>query len=102
MSEWFDTIEQDKLKAGDHHVCVIEDKAIAVFNLEDNYFAIEDYCTHQGLPLSEGPVEGDEIECPFHGARFCIKTGEVKTPPACVNLTTFETRVHEGLIQVKV
>jgi 3-phenylpropionate/trans-cinnamate dioxygenase ferredoxin component len=97
---WFDIINQTDLKTGEHHVCVIEDKALAIFNLAQGIFAIEDFCPHQGLPISDGAIIDNEIECPFHGARFCIKTGEVKSPPACVNLTTFETRIHEGMIQV--
>lgn len=98
---WVDIIEADAIKPGEHHVCIVDVHPVAVFNLQGDFYTIEDMCTHAALPLSEGPVEGDEIECPFHGARFCIKTGEVKAPPACVNLTTYETRVHQSIIQIK-
>lgn len=102
MSEqWFDIIEADTLKAGQHHVKVVEDIAIAVFNLSGEFYAIEDNCPHQSLPLSDGAIDGNEIECPFHGARFCLKTGAVTAPPAFEGLATFETRIHQGMVQVK-
>lgn len=101
MSEqWHDVISQQTLLSGQHHVLVIKDKAIAVFNLDGQFYAIEDYCPHQGLPLSDGLVSDHEIECPFHGARFCIKSGEVKAPPAHCGLTTYKTRIENQVVQV--
>ena len=47
-------------------------KSIALFKLDDEFFAIDDTCTHKGGPLSEGNIEGDEVECPWHGAHFNI------------------------------
>lgn len=99
---WYNIIEQDKLLDGQHHVCVIQDKAIAVFNLNNEFYAIEDYCPHQGLPLSEGLVENGEIECPFHGARFCLKSGQVLSPPACQSLTTYDVVTELGMIRIKI
>lgn len=100
--KWFDVLPEKDLQPGDHTVMVAEGIPIAVFNLNGQFFAIEDCCTHQGLPLSDGYVEEDTITCPFHGAKFCIKSGEVVAPPAFENLPTYETRVQEGMIQVKV
>ncbi len=98
--QWMDTIPAVQITPQEHHVCILKDKAIAIFSIEDNFYAIEDSCPHQALPISEGAVDGSDIECPFHGARFCLKSGEVKSPPACTNLTTFQTRVQDGLLQV--
>ena len=98
--QWLDTIAAAHITAQEHHVCVLKDKAIAIFCIDGDFYAIEDSCPHQALPISEGAVDGHEIECPFHGARFCLKSGEVTAPPACSNLTTFQTRVQEGLLQV--
>lgn len=101
MSEsWHNVIHHQEILPGRPHVVVIQDKAIAVFNLEGEFYAIEDFCPHQGLPLSEGPVEQNEIECPFHGARFCLKTGEVKSPPAWSGLNTFHTRIENSVVQI--
>jgi 3-phenylpropionate/trans-cinnamate dioxygenase ferredoxin subunit len=81
-------------------VMVVNDKAIAIFNIDNQLFAIEDCCTHQGLPLSDGYVEGNQITCPFHGAQFCLKTGDALSPPAFEKLNTFETRIKDNLIQI--
>lgn len=102
MTQWIDVVPQIQLPPGKHHVIVVKNYAIAVFNLNGEYFAIEDCCTHQGLPISEGTIEGDIITCPFHGAKFCIKTGEVTCPPAFENLTTFDVRIIAGMIQIKI
>ncbi|MCS5710894.1 Rieske 2Fe-2S domain-containing protein [Candidatus Berkiella aquae] len=102
MSEWFDFTTKEACQPGHPIVKAINGHPIALFNLNGEYYAIEDSCPHQGLPLSDGPVLGNEIICPYHGARFCIKTGEVTAPPAYEDLPTFEVRIIEGMIQVKV
>ncbi len=68
---------------------------IALFNLNGEFYAIEDVCTHDGGPLVEGEiVNGHEVKCPRHGARFDIRTGEALSLPA------FEpTAVYEVYIQ---
>jgi 3-phenylpropionate/trans-cinnamate dioxygenase ferredoxin component len=59
----------------------VEDRKIAVFRFEDGFYAIEDICTHDGGPLAEGEIEGHEVICPRHGARFDIRTGAALTLP---------------------
>ena len=54
----------------------VEDRKIAVYRLEDGFYAIDDICTHDGGPLAEGEIEDHEVICPRHGARFDIKTGQ--------------------------
>lgn len=100
MREWIDVVAISSLADGRRHTSVIKGRSILVFNLQGKFYAIEDCCTHQGLPLSEGELEGNEITCPFHGAKFNIITGEVTEPPAFEDLVTFETRVVAGMIQV--
>jgi 3-phenylpropionate/trans-cinnamate dioxygenase ferredoxin subunit len=74
---------------------------IVVFNLGGRYFAIEDVCTHDGGQLTGGVVEGEEIVCPRHGARFSIRTGAALTAPAYEPTATFPVRVENGEIQVR-
>ena len=78
----------------------IEDRHIAVYRLDDGYYAIEDTCTHDGGPLAEGTIEGEVIECPRHGARFDIRSGAVLSMPATSPVTTYPVRVAGGEIQV--
>lgn len=74
---------------------------VAVARCGDEYFAIEDICTHDGAELTGGPVEGTEIVCPRHGARFCLRTGEALTPPAYEPVRVFETRIADGRLWVR-
>lgn len=101
LNNWTDVANIDEIPDQECKIVEINDMPIAVFNLEGNYYAIEDNCPHQHLPLADGIVEDSTITCPYHGAMFSIITGEVLSPPACDNLRTFITRVHEGKVQVK-
>ena len=77
--------------------------AMALVRVDDQYYAVQDFCTHRLGPLSEGRLCGDaELECPWHGSRFDVRTGQVTQGPAKVKLKTFETRVVDGVIQVRV
>ncbi|MFN7098162.1 MAG: Rieske 2Fe-2S domain-containing protein, partial [Gammaproteobacteria bacterium] len=58
-----------------------------------HFYAIQDLCTHDGGDLAGGEIEDDEIICPRHGARFCIMTGEVRTPPAYEDIETFAVKI---------
>lgn len=71
----------------------VEDRKIAVFRLEDGFYAIEDICTHDGGPLAEGEIEEDQVICPRHGARFDIKTGTALTLPAVTPVESYPVRV---------
>jgi 3-phenylpropionate/trans-cinnamate dioxygenase ferredoxin subunit len=101
MSEWVDVARVDEFKTGTRHVVDVEDVMIAVFNLEGDFYAIEDICTHDGESLTGAAVEGDEIICPRHGARFNIKTGEALTAPAYEPVNTFAVRIKDGMVQVR-
>lgn len=99
---WIDVIAADALQEGECHVIVHANNPIAVFKHVDNFYAIEDRCSHENLPLSEGFIEKDNIVCPFHGAKFCLKTGKATAPPAFVDIKSYETRVVDNMIQVLV
>jgi len=64
------------------------------------YHAIEDLCSHEAEALSWGVVEGEEVICPRHGARFSLVTGAALTPPAYEPVAVFPVRVEEGVVQV--
>lgn len=101
MSDWVDVAPVNDLPPGGSRVVDADDVMIAVFNLGGEYYAIEDVCTHDGGELGSGAVEGDEIVCPRHGARFNIKTGEVTAPPAYEAVAIFPVRVQDGMVQVR-
>ena len=101
MSDWVTVAKTDEPAPGEWRTLDVDGTAVVVFNIEGDYYAIEDVCTHDGGQLTGGTVEGDQIVCPRHGARFCIKTGEALTPPAYEPTAKFPVRVHESTVQVR-
>jgi 3-phenylpropionate/trans-cinnamate dioxygenase ferredoxin subunit len=101
MSDWVDVVDANSLAEGKNIVINVDGTDIAVFNIEGAFYAIEDVCSHDGAEIASGTLEGDEIICPRHGARFCVKTGEVKAPPAYENITCFPLRIENGKVQVR-
>lgn len=80
----------------------VSGKKIALFNLEGSFYAIDDTCTHRGGPLSEGEIEGEQVTCPWHGAIYNIKSGEVLSPPAPKGVACYNVRVAGTDIEVEV
>ena len=79
----------------------INGKAIAVFNVDGKFYAINDVCGHRGGPLSEGEIDGEVVECNFHNGAFHIPTGRVEAPPCMVPLKTYVTSVVEGKVCIE-
>lgn len=100
MSEWVDVVKDGDLKDGQCRVVDVDDEMIAVFFRDGQYYAIQDICTHDGGELASGEVEGFEVICPRHGARFCMRNGKALTPPAYEDVYSFPTRVENGVVQV--
>ena len=98
---WIVVAKAGELAPGCSRVVDVNGTAIAIFNLDGEYHAIEDMCTHDGGELAGGKVAGGQIECVRHGARFCIRTGAVMLGPAFAPVATFPVRVENGLIQVR-
>jgi len=101
MSDWVDVCQENALEDGEHIVIDVDNTDVAIFNLGGQFYAIEDVCTHDGAEIASGALEGDEIICPRHGARFCVKTGAVKSAPAYENIDCFPVRIEDGKIQVR-
>jgi 3-phenylpropionate/trans-cinnamate dioxygenase ferredoxin subunit len=80
--------------------CVIDGQAVLVCNVDGDFYALADTCTHDRGPLGEGRLRGHHIECPRHGSRFDVRDGAVKTPPAIRVLTTYPVRVRGDAVEV--
>lgn len=91
----------DSIAPGDYAQVEIDATLVAVFNIGGKFYAIDDLCTHDGGELAGGAVEGDVVICPRHGARFCLRTGAALTPPAYEPVRTYETRIVDGIVEVK-
>ena len=71
----------------------VDGKNICIANVGGKYYAIGSICTHEGGPLADGTLEGYEVECPWHGSKFDVRTGEVTNPPASEPETTYQIKV---------
>ena len=81
MSGWIDVINENALADGENMVIDVDGTDVAVFKIDGGFYAIEDVCSHDGAEIASGELDGDEIICPRHGARFCVKTGESQITP---------------------
>ncbi len=101
MTDWIDVCDAMALENKKNIIVDVDGTEVAIFNINGEFYAIEDVCTHDGAEIASGLLEGDEIICPRHGARFCVKTGEVKCAPAYENVDAFPVRVENGQLQVR-
>ena len=99
-ASWVPACPVAALPAGEV-VQVHQDRPIAVFNIDGEFFATDDTCTHAKFSLSEGYVEGDEVVCALHEARFCLRTGRVLSPPATVGLRTYAVKIEGDDVMVE-
>lgn len=72
-----------------------------IAHTEEGFFALADVCTHDGAPIADGEIDGGEVVCMRHGARFELKSGAVMAPPALVPIDTFEVRVDGDQVFVR-
>jgi 3-phenylpropionate/trans-cinnamate dioxygenase ferredoxin subunit len=102
MADWRDVASEDEIPAGQCKAVIVDDRMLAVVNLDGAFYTIDNICTHDYAELCDGMILGDRIQCPLHGAQFSIRTGAVLSPPAYEALKTYETRVAAGVVQVRV
>ena len=78
--------------------------ALGIYNLDGDYYAIEDRCSHDDGPLAEGDFDAEDavVVCPRHGSRFDIRTGRPLTLPAYEPVDTFPVVVEDGWVKVDV
>jgi nitrite reductase/ring-hydroxylating ferredoxin subunit len=84
----------DDLKPGEMLLFDEGPEPILVCNVGGVFYATQDTCTHDEWPLSEGELEDEIVECSLHWAKFCVRTGKVKAPPACAPLKTFAVKLQ--------
>lgn len=93
MSQGVRVGQVSEIPPGGRKIVEVDETFIAVFNVGGTYHAIEDVCTHDDGPVAEGVLDGYEIECPRHGARFDIRDGKVLSFPAIRPVQWFKVTV---------
>ena len=102
MGEFVKAASTSEIAPGQTRLVNIKGKEIALFNIEGNFFALGNACTHEEGPLAEGDIEGHEVTCPWHGSSFDIRTGEVLCAPAYDDVARYNVRVIGTEIEVEV
>lgn len=74
---------------------------LGVARADGRWFAFENNCTHEDFPLTEGLVDGQEVECALHGARFCLHTGAARAVPATCGIRVFPVCIEDGVVYVE-
>ena len=80
---------------------LIEDQEVVVFKIEDDYFALNNLCSHAEAKLSEGEVYDCKVECPLHGAEFDLNTGNPLTLPATKPVKVYKVSIEGDQIVIK-
>lgn len=101
-TQWEHVADTDELNDGDRKSIFVDDTPALLLRVAGTYYAIEDVCTHDGQPLTDGPVDGNSISCPRHGARFDLKTGKALCMPATQAIQTFAIDVRDDGIYAAV
>lgn len=86
--------ELDEVPDGGRKSVIVDDLPALLLHIVGHYYCIEDVCTHDGQPLTDGPLHGLEIECPRHGARFDVATGKALCMPATEPVQVFRVEVR--------
>ena len=102
MTQFIKVATTDEL--GDQQVKLVEveGQKIALFRVDRAFYALHDACTHQGGPLSKGTLQGMEVACPWHEAKFDVRTGAVLDPPAQQGVRSYPVRVTGADIEIEV
>jgi nitrite reductase/ring-hydroxylating ferredoxin subunit len=102
MGQYIKVAKVNEIPSGTAKSVDVQGIRIALFNLDGNFYAIGNTCTHRGGPLAEGFISGDEVTCPWHGGRFKIQTGKVCGPPPANDVPQYNLRVEGEDVEVEV
>ncbi len=102
MTDFVKVATRDEIPEGGRKLVELGMYQILIFNLEGEIYALEDMCTHDGGPLGDSPlINGCEVQCPRHGARFDVRTGAALCMPAFQPTITYETRIEGNDILIE-
>ena len=100
MPEFIRVANRSELPEGGKLLTEIDGRPVALFHCGGSFHAIDDVCTHDGGPLADGELDGCEIRCPRHGARFDVRTGKALSLPAIEPVTAHHVELRGDEIWV--
>lgn len=102
MSEnWIDAIARDAVPEGDVVGAIVAGKDIAFYEVEGEVFATDNLCTHGAARLSDGFLEGNEIECPLHQGRFDVCTGKAMCAPLTEDIKIYPVKIENMRVMLR-
>ena len=100
MSEFIPLLEVNSLPAGQGRTVIAQGREFAVFNLDGEFYVLDDRCPHRGGPLGAGTLVEGRVYCPFHGWGFDLKTGACQDQPDRP-VAVYPTRIYQGQLQIR-
>jgi 3-phenylpropionate/trans-cinnamate dioxygenase ferredoxin subunit len=102
MPEFIPAAKQSDIPDPGTLLVEVAERLVVLIHAAGHFYALDDVCTHDGGPLSDGPVDADQgtLACPRHGAQFEFKTGAAKTMPATKATISHEVKVENGMVYV--
>lgn len=101
MSDFVKTVAVDSLADPGRELLELDDRVVVLIHVGGEFFCIDDVCTHDGGPLSDGKLDDHTIACPRHGAKFDIRNGKALTMPATEDTAAHQVEVRDGWVWVK-
>jgi len=101
IGDWTAVLDASELVAGNPQQVTVAGNDVLLYRANSAVYALANRCSHRGGPLHEGKIEGQEIVCPWHFSRFRMSDGSVVRGPAVAPQPCYETRVHEGKIEIR-
>lgn len=101
MTDFVEVAHTADIPSGSRFWVEFEEETVVIFNVNDQYYAIADLCTHDDGPLEDGELRDYEVECPRHGARFDIRSGVALCLPATSAVPTYRVKVEGDVIYVE-
>lgn len=98
--EFVEVAAADEIAPGERLFVEIDGQPIVVFNIAGGFYAIADICSHDDGPVGDGDLDGYEVKCPRHGARFDVRNGRVLSLPAVVDIPMYPVRIASGKIEI--
>jgi len=102
MASWTRVADSLDCPVGSLKCVLVEGTAIVLANVDGDVYALLDKCSHENYPLSDGELDGQDVVCMYHGARFDACTGRNKTLPAIRPVKSFPVDIREGEIYIDV
>lgn len=100
MTDFVKVADTGEIPSGAIKLVDVRGERLGVANVDGEFYAFSDECTHDGGPLSEGELDGAIVTCPWHFSRFDVRTGEIVESPAEDVIAVYDVKVEDGVVYV--